>query len=377
MRLIEEEALKDNTAEVHAILPVEIAAYLLNEKRQSIIDIEKRQAVVVLIVPSSHMLTPQYDVQRIRESEVAEREEKPTSYKLAHKHHESTSTATQPPRYQREPAAPVKHTAPDEIPAITTPPAPISSPYSGMSADSKGQPGLIKKLFNFLFEKKEQQAEAGTPRQTTQRHHTHDGSGHHRSSSSTMRRRGQGGRYNNQRGGNRRRGGRHQGEQRHTEHRTNEQRETGSTREPREHNREPRQHREHREHHHTPREHSTPQEHREHAAPRSEQSTNTNIAQFPQPQVIELPHVPTTVTTHESTHESTQVTTTTSGADSSVGNTTENREKRPRHHFNPRRRHKRRPPQQPHAHAQDEHQRHEQVGEDVYKTTTTETKSEE
>ena len=43
MRIIEEEALKEKTAQVRAILPTEIAAYLLNEKRQAIIDIEKRQ----------------------------------------------------------------------------------------------------------------------------------------------------------------------------------------------------------------------------------------------------------------------------------------------------------------------------------------------
>ena len=66
MRIIEEEALKDNTAQVHAILPPEIAAYLLNEKRQAIIDIEKRQSVSVIIVPNAQMLTPQYEVERIR-----------------------------------------------------------------------------------------------------------------------------------------------------------------------------------------------------------------------------------------------------------------------------------------------------------------------
>ena len=64
--LIEEDALKENTAQVRAILPIEIAAYLLNEKRQAIIDIEKRQNVSVIVVPSPHLLTPQYEVERIR-----------------------------------------------------------------------------------------------------------------------------------------------------------------------------------------------------------------------------------------------------------------------------------------------------------------------
>ena len=55
IRIIEEEALKDNTAQVRTILPVEVAAYLLNEKRQAVVEIEKRQGVSVIIVPSSQM----------------------------------------------------------------------------------------------------------------------------------------------------------------------------------------------------------------------------------------------------------------------------------------------------------------------------------
>ncbi len=76
IRLIEEHALKENTAQVRAILPVEIAAFLLNEKRQAIIDIEQRQQVSVVIVPSTHLMTPQYEVERIRLSEFRERDEK-------------------------------------------------------------------------------------------------------------------------------------------------------------------------------------------------------------------------------------------------------------------------------------------------------------
>ncbi len=83
IRIIEEEALKENTAEVRSILPTEIAAYLLNEKRQAIIDIEKRQNVSVIVVPSSHLLTPQYEVERIRISDLNEKDEKLASYKLA------------------------------------------------------------------------------------------------------------------------------------------------------------------------------------------------------------------------------------------------------------------------------------------------------
>lgn len=70
LRLIEEEALKENTYEVHAIVPVEIACYLLNEKREAVYAIEKRQAGgKTIIVPNKNMKTPHYLVSRIRKGE--------------------------------------------------------------------------------------------------------------------------------------------------------------------------------------------------------------------------------------------------------------------------------------------------------------------
>ncbi|CAJ0991532.1 ribonuclease E [Pantoea sp. Nvir] len=70
LRLIEEEALKDNTKEVHAIVPVQIASYLLNEKREAVNAIEKRQGGVrAIIVPDDTMETPHYSVVRLRKGE--------------------------------------------------------------------------------------------------------------------------------------------------------------------------------------------------------------------------------------------------------------------------------------------------------------------
>ncbi|STE46206.1 ribonuclease E [Escherichia coli] len=67
LRLIEEEALKENTQEVHAIVPVPIASYLLNEKRSAVNAIETRQdGVRCVIVPNDQMETPHYHVLRVR-----------------------------------------------------------------------------------------------------------------------------------------------------------------------------------------------------------------------------------------------------------------------------------------------------------------------
>ena len=72
MRLIEEEAMKENSAQIRAILPVPVATYLLNEKRSVLADLESRQGVRVVLLPNPDMDTPHYDVQRLRDDHLDE-----------------------------------------------------------------------------------------------------------------------------------------------------------------------------------------------------------------------------------------------------------------------------------------------------------------
>ncbi|MGP9850490.1 ribonuclease E [Halomonas sp. 111] len=72
MRLIEEEAMKERSAQIRAILPVPVATYLLNEKRSVLADIESRQEVRVVLLPNPEMHTPHYDVQRLRDDHLDE-----------------------------------------------------------------------------------------------------------------------------------------------------------------------------------------------------------------------------------------------------------------------------------------------------------------
>ncbi|MDR5868261.1 ribonuclease E [Halomonas koreensis] len=72
MRLIEEEAMKERSAQIRALLPVPVATYLLNEKRAVLADIERRQDVRVVLLPNPDMDTPHYDVQRLRDDHVDE-----------------------------------------------------------------------------------------------------------------------------------------------------------------------------------------------------------------------------------------------------------------------------------------------------------------
>ncbi len=69
LRLIEEEAIKENTQHVQAQVPVPVATYLLNEKRRSVMHVEKHHNVKVLIIPNPHMDTPQYEVVRVKKDD--------------------------------------------------------------------------------------------------------------------------------------------------------------------------------------------------------------------------------------------------------------------------------------------------------------------
>ena len=84
LRLMEEEAIKENTSQIEAIVPVDVAAFLLNEKRKAIRITEERHGVDVYVIPDSHMTTPDYKVVRHRKDEGAiessyNRTEKPES----------------------------------------------------------------------------------------------------------------------------------------------------------------------------------------------------------------------------------------------------------------------------------------------------------
>ncbi len=66
LRLIEEEAMKKGTERVIAHLPIDCATFLLNEKRAAIQEIETRLQVGIIVLPSKHLETPSYDIERIK-----------------------------------------------------------------------------------------------------------------------------------------------------------------------------------------------------------------------------------------------------------------------------------------------------------------------
>jgi ribonuclease E len=83
LRIVEDEAMKENTGRVITQVPVEVATYLLNEKRENIAAIEARNAVHILVIPNAAMETPHYRVERVRSSEKAHESTARSSYELA------------------------------------------------------------------------------------------------------------------------------------------------------------------------------------------------------------------------------------------------------------------------------------------------------
>ncbi|WP_189454801.1 ribonuclease E/G [Cognatilysobacter bugurensis] len=78
LRLAEEHAMKDNTGQVLVQAPVEIANYLLNEKRRALSEIEKRHDSPIVIVGDEQLHTPHFEVTRVRENELGEETSKPS-----------------------------------------------------------------------------------------------------------------------------------------------------------------------------------------------------------------------------------------------------------------------------------------------------------
>ncbi|MBG7234886.1 ribonuclease E [Pseudomonas aeruginosa] len=152
LRLIEEEALKDRTAEVRARVPFQVAAFLLNEKRNAITKIELRTRARIFILPDDHLETPHFEVQRLRDDS-PELVAGQTSYEMATVEHEEAQPVSSTRTLVRQEAA-VKTVAP-QPPAPQHTEAPVE-PAKPMPEPSLFQ-GLVKSLVG-LFAGKDQPA---------------------------------------------------------------------------------------------------------------------------------------------------------------------------------------------------------------------------
>ncbi len=143
LRLIEEEALKDRTAEVRARVPFQVAAFLLNEKRNAITKIELRSRARIFILPDDHLETPHFEVQRLRDDspEIIAGQ---ASYEMSPTEVEEVQPVSSTRTLVRQEAA-VKTAPQRTAPA----PAPIAAPTE-LPAPATQEPSLFKGLVKSL-----------------------------------------------------------------------------------------------------------------------------------------------------------------------------------------------------------------------------------
>ncbi|WP_353432765.1 Rne/Rng family ribonuclease [Polynucleobacter sp. MWH-UH23A] len=162
LRIIQEEAMKENTAAIHTQVPVEVAAFLLNEKRAEVIKIETRFKVNVLLVPNKHLETPHYKLERLRHDDPRLDDQK-ASYVMAEEAARELETDTTVSKKDADvkarPEAAVKGITP-------TQPAPIAQPRparaeKASSESSGGFFSFIKKLFSSSPAVEEKPAQSG------------------------------------------------------------------------------------------------------------------------------------------------------------------------------------------------------------------------
>jgi ribonuclease E len=138
LRILEEEAMKENTGAVHVQVPVDVATFLLNEKRPDIQAIELRHKVTILLIPNVHLETPAHSIVRLRHDDLNNDDMREPSYKMVDQPiEESTKQATQQENGKPRQEAAIKGISPEqpapnlptkeEVAAATTAAAPAST----------------------------------------------------------------------------------------------------------------------------------------------------------------------------------------------------------------------------------------------------------
>jgi ribonuclease E len=159
LRIIQEESLKDHTASVLCQVPVDVASFLLNEKRAEIAKIELKQRINVLMVPNKTLETPKYKLERLKHDD-PRLDHIEASYKMADEMEDATSVTrrSQEPTNKQTPVikgvlpdapAPVVMPRPETVKAAapSPTPAPTPAPTPVPVAAEKGFFGWIKGLF--------------------------------------------------------------------------------------------------------------------------------------------------------------------------------------------------------------------------------------
>ena len=156
LRLIGEEARKERTGRVIAQVPVDVATYLMNEKREWLHEIETRDRVSLVIVPNPHLQTPAYSLRRIRDDEKEFPENTTVSYEIAEQPTLDDSNIGNRDKKPQSEAPLVPSIVPVEATPLPPPIAPAHQPAPQLAAPPQvvgaaPQVGIFVRLWRFFF----------------------------------------------------------------------------------------------------------------------------------------------------------------------------------------------------------------------------------
>jgi len=148
LRILEEEAMKENTGALHCQMPVDVATFLLNEKRTDIAKIEMRHKVNLVLIPNINLETPQHSIVRLRHDQLNQEEITLPSYKMVDGPTEESYT---PPSAQND-ERPLRQEA--AVKGITSgQPAPVVEPRP-VATQAKAGKGFFSKILSWLMGEK-------------------------------------------------------------------------------------------------------------------------------------------------------------------------------------------------------------------------------
>jgi ribonuclease E len=151
LRLVEEEAQKEYSREIRAIVPISVATFLLNEKRSEITSIESRNSIKITVLPNSEMQTPNFEVVRIR---TQDEDDSDFSYKMANE--------------LSKPDLTVETEASHSVQSIPTPAVKTIVPNTPAPQveTNKKSIGLVQRLWNSMFGDSDEEKQKTTKKQS-------------------------------------------------------------------------------------------------------------------------------------------------------------------------------------------------------------------
>ena len=149
LRLIQEEASKERTGEVRVIVPVDVSAFLLNEKRAAVGEIEQETKVRVVVIPNPNMQTPHFEVIRLRDDEIDQDGRESFEIDLSEFDREPSFEDAEKPA--AAPQALVRGVTPDAPPPAIAPEAVLQQTPAAAEAADSPKPGLFPRLWSALF----------------------------------------------------------------------------------------------------------------------------------------------------------------------------------------------------------------------------------